>query len=175
MSIKRSYIVIVGISLLLIHFTFIMMYSVCTPLSKLKTYSQLYVYPIFHQSWQVFVPPPKQNYQLFVRVKENEKWRQWTDVFSDIIQQHKKNPVKGNELLMLTFSNTLRYSSAELTVSKLYDGALNSTSLNSLYATIYKYIKNQQSAITAIEFIVKHTEPEKPVVTCYFKNLPPLD
>ncbi len=65
------------------------------------------MYPFFHQRWALFVPIPKQNFNIYVKYDKTNN--QWKDVFYEINSAHQKNRWGGNESLLLAFSNALRY------------------------------------------------------------------
>ncbi len=73
--------------------------------SKLKNYVYPYVYPYFHQSWSMFAPIPKQNFNIYVRHDGNK----WHDVFNEIVLAHQRNRFGGYENISLSFSNAIRY------------------------------------------------------------------
>ncbi|MGZ4091353.1 MAG: hypothetical protein ACXVNO_11575, partial [Bacteroidia bacterium] len=72
---------------------------------KPGTYSSWYAYPFFHQSWNLFVPPPSNNYNLFA-IYEN-KGKQTADIFTEILVKHQTNRIGGSEALLLALSNTI--------------------------------------------------------------------
>lgn len=79
-----------------------------TPLkTKTEFYARAYVFPFFHQSWNLFVPPPNSNYKLFVSYEHNGK--QHTDLFSEIVLAHQCNRLKGYESIMTAFTNSIYY------------------------------------------------------------------
>lgn len=84
------------------------------PASKLSIYSYAYVYPYFHQSWNLFVPTPKQNFSILVKYKTGSKTQNWIDIFYQLNSKHQNNRLAGNESLMLAFSNALRYFSSSV-------------------------------------------------------------
>ncbi len=65
------------------------------------------MYPFFHQRWALFVPTPKQNFNIYVKYDKTNN--QWKDVFYQLNSAHQKNRLSGNESLLLGFSNALRY------------------------------------------------------------------
>ena len=84
-----------------LHFTAILVYADPNPAnegSKLKAYSYPYVYPYFHQSWSMFVPVPKLNFNIYVRDDEHG----WEDIFASTILKHQNNRFNGNENLNLS-------------------------------------------------------------------------
>lgn len=79
------------------------------PSSKLSVYSYAYVYPHFHQNWNLFVPTPKQNFSLCVKYKSDKGEQEWNDIFYELNSVHQSNRLAGNESVLLAFSNALRY------------------------------------------------------------------
>ncbi len=73
--------------------------------NKLKSYVYPYVYPYIHQSWSMFVPIPKQNFNIYVKYVGND----WHNVFNEIVLAHQRNRLGGYENLSLSFSNAVRY------------------------------------------------------------------
>ncbi|MGZ3931501.1 MAG: DUF5819 family protein [Bacteroidia bacterium] len=95
---------------LLLHFTAVVLYAFPGRSTTSKSYilSYVYIYPWFHQSWSLFVPPPKQNFNLYVRYRVQGQQREWRDLFAELNAAHQKNRFSG-EALLLAFSNSLRY------------------------------------------------------------------
>jgi hypothetical protein len=94
-----------------IHFFLITIY--CAPFKitnpKLNFISQLYVYPLFHQTWSLFVPAPVSKRQLFVRYKTKNEFGVWKDVLNDEVMRHKQKVVLGKEAVILLLSNAMVY------------------------------------------------------------------
>ena len=88
------------------HFMAVLAYASPDALTgKLKHYVFPYMYPYFHQSWSLFVPVPKENFNVYVKIDSGK----WEDVFQKIVQDHQTNRLVGNENIMIAFSNSLRY------------------------------------------------------------------
>ena len=107
---KRIFAVVLAIALC---FHFIMIIIYCSPIKirnqKLEFLSHLYVYPVFHQNWILFVPAPNAKRKLFVRYKTNNLFTNWQDILNDEIINHKKNRILGGEAKVLLLSNALIY------------------------------------------------------------------
>ena len=107
---KRLFAIVLGV-VLCFHFVMILMY--CSPIKikaqKINFVNNLYIYPIFHQNWNLFVPAPNIERKLFVRYKIKEGFTNWEDILSREIVHHKHNRLLGNEARVLLLSNSLIY------------------------------------------------------------------
>jgi hypothetical protein len=107
---KRLFAIVLG-AFVCIHFVLIFVY--CSPtkfkIQKLDNISRLYIYPIFHQNWGLFVPAPNAQHKLFVRYKTINGYSNWQDILDEEIMNHKKNRILGNETKVLLLSNSLIY------------------------------------------------------------------
>lgn len=74
---------------------------------KIDFEAQAYVYPFFHQNWNLFVPVPDCNYKLYCIYNDNGK--NVTDVFAEIKIKHQTNRLKGYEPLLIAFSNSIHF------------------------------------------------------------------
>ncbi len=72
--------------------------------NKLDFYSSFYSYPYFHQNWNLFTPVPKQNFELFAFTNGKT-----INVLGDILNNHQKNRLAGEEALLLAFTNSIHY------------------------------------------------------------------
>ncbi len=72
--------------------------------TKFKYIAGTYVYPYFHQNWDFFTYPPKNNYKLIIEFENKTE-----DVFASLVYKHQKNRLAGNEGLVLTLSNLIHY------------------------------------------------------------------
>ena len=70
-------------------------------------YAQNYIYPYFHQSWALFVPPPNSKYCLIAEYDHNGRHR--TDIFNEIVHKHQTNRLKGYGPLVIAFTNCIHY------------------------------------------------------------------
>ena len=107
---KRLFACIIALALCF-HFVMVLIY--CYPdkikYAKLNFVNNLYIYPVFHQNWNLFVPAPNAERQLFVRYKTKEGFTKWEDILSKEIIHHKQNRLLGNEARVLLLSNSLIY------------------------------------------------------------------
>ncbi len=94
---------------LLIHFGSIFLYSkpFISEKSKAEFYAQGYIYPYFHQNWNLFAPAPTSNYKLFCEFEN--KGKQQLDVFAEIKIKHQANRLKGYGPLLIAFANSFYY------------------------------------------------------------------
>lgn len=92
--------------MLLVHFLGVAIYCLKgqKPNSKLSYYASFYVYPYFHQNWNLFVPPPTKNYRLIAYNTNIKK-----DVFIELLTNHKANRLAGYEPLLIALSNSIYY------------------------------------------------------------------
>ncbi len=97
---------------LLVHFSAVFLYSkpFISEKSKAEFYAQGYIYPYFHQNWNLFAPAPTSNYKLFCEFENNGK--QQLDVFSEIKIKHQANRLKGYGPLVIAFANSFYYLEA---------------------------------------------------------------
>ena len=110
MSIKNSAKIVltwIGLFTLIIHFSFAFIYSkpVLSQKGKLDYYSQGYIYPYFHQNWNLFVPIPQSNYKLFCEFENNGLKN--IDVLAEIRITHQTNRLKGYEPFLVAFTNSI--------------------------------------------------------------------
>jgi hypothetical protein len=94
---------------LLVHFSFVFLYSkpFVSEKSRVEFYAQGYVYPYFHQNWNLFAPAPTSNYKLYCEYENNGK--QQVDVFSEIKLKHQTNRLTGFGPLVIAFANSFYY------------------------------------------------------------------
>jgi hypothetical protein len=112
LSVRTSFKIFFGISgilFLLVHFLLITIYCLKQEnKKKIHFYSQLYVYPFFHQGWQLFAPAPDVNYTLFFSVKEKGKQRT-IDVLDPVIEMHRRNRLAGYGPLLIALVNSIHF------------------------------------------------------------------
>ena len=99
----------IGLFSLIIHFSFAFVYSkpIVIQKGKLDYYAQGYIYPYFHQNWNLFVPIPESNYKLFCEFENNGL--QKVDIFSEIRIAHQTNRLKGYEPFLVAFTNSIYF------------------------------------------------------------------
>ena len=94
-----------------------------------------YVYPYFHQSWTLFVPVPKENFNVYVKQDDQD----WEDLFYNIYSANQNNRFGGNEELMLALSNSLRYYASSVSGTSGIEKDNNS---NINFVVLKKIIRN---------------------------------
>lgn len=92
------------------------------------------MYPYFHQSWSLFVPVPKENFNVYVKHDNKD----WEDVFQTVISKHHTNRLAGNENLMLALSSSLRYYVSSVNSQ---NSILNDDDSNINFVVLKKIIK----------------------------------
>lgn len=101
---NKIYFIAAGLFYLLAHFLFLSSY-----VFKPNKYSFFYCYPYFHQNWNLFIPPPENNYNLYVFYTDENKIKQKADIFRELLVVHQSNRINGTEPLLLALSNTIHY------------------------------------------------------------------
>jgi hypothetical protein len=97
---------------LLLHFLLVTVYAnkPTTNRTKIDYYASFYVYPYFHQNWNLFVPPPSSNYSLIAYTDKGE-----IDIFKTILTKHRNNRFAGNEPLVIALTNSIHYFEKNVT------------------------------------------------------------
>lgn len=104
------------------HFTLIAFYCISKNNFFIKKISAVYIHPVFHQNWNLFVPAPDIHKKIFVRYKTNNSWTNWEDIMQNKCNQLRNNPFVGHDLFLLMFSNSVSHANNALTKqSYLYD------------------------------------------------------
>ena len=98
-----------GIIFLVVHFLLITVYCLKEEnKKKIHFYSQFYVYPFFHQGWQLFAPAPDVNYALFFSVEKPGK-QHTIDVLDKVIETHRQNRLAGYGPLLIALVNSIHF------------------------------------------------------------------
>ncbi len=117
----------------------------------------------------MFVPIPKQNYNIYVKYDDGE----WHDVFNEIVAKHQNNRLSGNENLSLALSSAIRYyaSSVESKSMFLKDDGKN-VNLNVIRKMILQYLTlNRGEAPKNLKMIIRIKEvKEKNEHSHYYLN-----
>lgn len=95
-----------GLLFALLHFGLLLLQHTL-PVSKTSRfyYASRAYENFFHQSWNVFVPPPDSNYKLYVQFEKNGVQKK--DLFEEIKLKHQSNRLGGYEPLLLLLSNCI--------------------------------------------------------------------
>lgn len=141
---KRLFAIVLGM-VLCFHFIMILMYfyPIKTKNEKFNFVNNLYIYPVFHQNWNLFVPAPNVERKLFVRYKTKEGFTNWQDILSREIVHHKQNRLLGNEARVLLLSNSLIYelNSMDAKKSCVFNSKPNNNEFKVLQFEIEKYVR----------------------------------
>lgn len=158
------------------HFMMILVYCLSnkTGKQKLDFVSKLYVYPIFHQNWNLFVPAPNVERKLFVRYATNDNFSDWEDILAreNTLQKHSK--ILGNEARVLLISNSLIY---ELSVldnfeSCVYNKKPHNNEFKVLQFEIEKYLQSVIHVRGGFHYeVLMVSSGENKTKAYYFKNL----
>jgi len=149
-----------GIAFLIGHFTFIFFYALpFGTKNKFTFFSQAYVYPFFHQNWNLFAPVPDSNYRLFVEYRKESVHK--TDLFSDLVAKHQSNRLAGYGTLVLVFSNSIHYFEKNTGLLS----SLNGPVVNDEYFMIIEHEVNNY--LVTIEKI----KPQKIKITLVVENV----
>ena len=104
-----------------IHFAWVLIYSkpFVSEKTKIDFYAQGYVYPYFHQNWNLFIPVPRSNYKLYCKY-ENKT----VDIFSEITLRHQQNRFKGYEALVVAFTNSFHFFDKSTGLHQILNGPI---------------------------------------------------
>lgn len=139
---------------LLIHFSSVFLYSkpFSSEKSRVDFYAHGYVYPYFHQNWNLFAPAPTSNYRLYCEYENNGK--QQLDVFSEIKINHQTNRLKGYAALVVAFANSFYY--LESSLNKPINGPLeNNYYFKMIIHSTKNYLENTRNiTLTNLKLIL---------------------
>jgi len=129
-----------------VHFTMINIYSMPyewgTP--KLQETSRKYTLPLFHQSWRVFAPVPREEGRLYYKFCFEGKW---SDEFSFREEMKKKNHISATRIAdMLSFNlmTEVRFNSLEVDGKRDYTLVKKSKGYGTALYGIYAHIRYKQ-------------------------------
>ena len=107
----KRFLSIVLVAIICGHFTLVFVYASPFKINNKKLFalSYMYVYPVFQQNWELFVPAPDVERKLFVRYTSENGYTNWQDILSQEIMNHQINRTLGNETKVLMLSNSLIY------------------------------------------------------------------
>lgn len=109
----KNIIAVLCVLVLCAHFGLIINYTHCFSKNNGSIFdrsSAAYAYPFFHQSWQMFVPAPKTNYELYIRTFGNGQWSRWENLFDDKVRRHQANRLSGDELVSLLYASAMAHT-----------------------------------------------------------------
>ncbi len=154
---------------LLLHFGAVLVYS--NPFSSEKTkpafYAQAFIYPYFHQNWNLFAPVPDSNYHLYCVFED--RGIQKTDVFNEIETLHQQNRLKGYAPLLLTFANSIHYFEKNTELKALYNGPINGDrNFDILVNTAKRYLNYSRSIKIQNLKLILVVEPKNKQQKFYF-------
>ncbi|MDO9000303.1 MAG: hypothetical protein Q7W45_11105 [Bacteroidota bacterium] len=174
MIIKESVKIIISSScilLLLVHFSSLFIYSkpIVANKTKIDFYAQGYVYPYFHQNWNLFVPVPDSNYKLYCEF--DDEGTQTIDVFSEINIQHQTNRLKGYEPLLVAFSNSIHYFEKNTALREQLNGPVeNELSFKMLERVVKNYLEySRKIKIQKIKIMLVSQNTQTRQQKIYFK------
>jgi hypothetical protein len=110
----KKIILFTGFALIALHFALLGAY-----LLGPGPVSFAYTYPYFHQSWNLFTPPPASNYRLYA-YSQKTGWS--SDIYSEILNHHRSNRLKGWSPLLTGLSNSIHYFEKESLENHFYGG-----------------------------------------------------
>jgi len=155
-------------------FHFVMVFIHCFPNKikhqKLNFLNNLYVYPLFHQNWNLFVPAPNVERKLFVRFKTKESFSDWEDILNREILNHKRNRLFGNEARVLLLSNSLIYelNSLDGKVSCVFKSKPSNAEFKVLKFEIEKYLKLEYKLVGPIDYELLLVSTSKVKTKAYY-------
>lgn len=157
------------LSYLVIHFTSVFLYS--KPFRSEKTkpefYAQAYIYPYFHQNWNLFAPAPDANYKLYCAFENNGK--QQVDLFSEIKTIHQSNRLKGYGPLLVGLSNAIHYFEKNALQAPLNGSMENNTSFKVIVYFAKNYLQHTRNIpITQLKLILVVSEVSTSKQRIYF-------
>ena len=132
---KNKCLFYLGSILLLSHF-FIVALHLLSP----NKYTAYYLNPFFTQSFNMFVPPPSEQYNLYV-LEENKFV---SDVFNDVLSKHQTNRLAGYEPLLLSISSSIFYFEKEALNQNFVSGqALSNNKFMMIEKIVRSYFKSE--------------------------------
>lgn len=158
------------------HFMMILLYCLSNKTGKQKFdfISSLYVYPIFQQNWNLFVPAPNVERKLFVRYATNDNFSDWEDILARENALQKNSKILGNETRVLIISNSLIYelNALDNVESCIYYKKPQNNEFKVLQFEIEKYLQSviQVKGVFHYEVLLVSSS-KKQTKAYYIKNL----
>lgn len=120
--------------------------------------SNFYVYPFFQQNWELFAPPPDQNYRLYVVFESGRA----TELVGKLKSKHQTNLLAGNEAALLALTNSIHFfekNQAPMTVS--LKNASEDHNFMILNKTVQAFLENEekQEDLKKIILLVQPVDP----------------
>ena len=131
-----------GLLVLVVHVLLLCIYVSPLPGSKGRFYFQAYkyVYPWFHQNWNLFAPAPDSNYRLLALYDNGSP--QVVDVFDELVQAHQANRLAGHEALVVAFSNSMHYFEKNSPLQQALNGPIkNDMNFSILEQATHRYLQ----------------------------------
>ena len=139
---KKKVFVWIVFVLLLLHFVMVAKYIVAPDFL-----SKLYVDPFFHQSWSLFVPPPKENFRIIYHIKDDIKAR---DLLGEINSEHQQYRLAGNEAPLIAFTNAMHYCFAENPIATSTINEAGGRSANVLLSMVQGHLKLKNTELDSL-------------------------
>jgi hypothetical protein len=141
---KKTVIFLVTALFFAVHFAFLFSY-----LLRPVSLSVAYTYPFFHQSWNLFAPPPQNNYHLYVSVPDTTavSGLRTFNVSGEINSRHQQNRLRGYEQLSNALGNSIHYFEKECLENKMYEGEISE---NTSFSIIKKFVTNYMKSVNNI-------------------------
>lgn len=154
-----------GVLLLIFHFIAVFVYAnpFGKPGSKVSYAAYAYVYPYFHQNWNLFAPAPEANYRLIAEYENGGLQRR--DVFAEIVQKHQANRLLGYEPLVIAFSNSMHYFEKNSPLQQALNGPVkddfNFTILERAVKNYLKYNNKTADRPLRLILVVENTQSKE--------------
>jgi hypothetical protein len=134
-----------SLGILFLHFALVIIYA--NPFSskngKFDSYAKWYVYPWFHQAWNLFVPPPDCNYKLLARYENSGN--QCADIFNEIVLKHQTNRLRGYGPVLIAFVNSIHYFEKNATQKDINGPVTNDINFKILEHAVLNYINHTRN------------------------------
>jgi hypothetical protein len=168
----KNLLITAGALLLILHFTLVGKY-----LLKPDPISRWYAYPFFHQSWNLFVPPPENNYRLYVyavsdtfHANNKSALQPITELFGEINKAHQQNRFSGKGTLLLALTNSIHYFEKGTAPNNIKRGKVhNDINFMILEKFVKKYLASQKKLPDqAIKIVLWIKSTQKDELRIYF-------
>lgn len=117
-------------------------------------FSSAYVYPFFKQNWDLFVPPPDTNYELYALLENGGV----SDVLGKVKTEHQANLFAGNEALLVALTNSIHFFEKEADYNHTSPGKVeNAINFKILVRSVEAYFLN--TSTTQVNRIILVVRP----------------